>query len=90
MTNEAYTSAASERKKVEVQTTETQVAIVVNSVNSTSAIISWDAVVGAEGYMVTHNQPENKLLSGNVIENTTTNQVHGGYWSVGCLEYVTI
>ncbi|XP_069974716.1 sortilin-related receptor isoform X2 [Penaeus vannamei] len=76
VTNEAYTSAASERKKVEVQTTETQVAIVVNSVNSTSAIISWDAVVGAEGYMVTHNQPENKLLSGNVIENTTTNQVH--------------
>ncbi|XP_037803738.1 sortilin-related receptor-like isoform X3 [Penaeus monodon] len=76
VTNGAYTSEASERKKVILQSTETQVAIAIDSMTPTSAIISWDAVPGVDGYMVSHNQPENKLLSGDVVENTTTNQMH--------------
>lgn len=88
VTNGAYTSEASERKKVILQSTETQVAIAIDSMTPTSAIISWDAVPGVDGYMVSHNQPENKLLSGDVVENTTTNQMHGKYQSVGCVEEV--
>ncbi|XP_042893587.1 sortilin-related receptor-like isoform X2 [Penaeus japonicus] len=72
--NQEYMSDASERKKIYLQSTETEVDIVVNDVNTTSVSISWDAVPGVDGYMISHNQPENKLLTGNVIENTTTNE----------------
>lgn len=75
--NQEYMSDASERKKIYLQSTETEVDIVVNDVNTTSVSISWDAVPGVDGYMISHNQPENKLLTGNVIENTTTNEAIG-------------
>lgn len=41
--------------------------------------LSWKPIEGVDGYTVTHNQPENEFMNGNIELNTTQTFIEGMY-----------
>ena len=75
--NLAYTSNASKPCNYTRKTVDSMVQWSVEGINSSVAHLQWSPVVGVEGYVVSHNQPENEYQLGEVAINTTNTDVYG-------------
>lgn len=71
MENDKHISPRSNEVQYSISHVDYKVKVKVDNRTSSTVTLSWDAVKGVDGYIISHDRPENKYLTGNVTTNTS-------------------
>ena len=75
--NDKYMSEASNHVQFHITNVDYELRVTMRNVSSSNVTLTWNTVEGIDGYIVSHDQPENGYLMGDVKKNTSESSVIG-------------
>ncbi|XP_071524036.1 sortilin-related receptor-like isoform X2 [Panulirus ornatus] len=73
--NDAYMSEPSERVEFIRTSIDSPVQVNITNCTSHSVSLTWDPLLGVDGYLVSHSRPENEYQLGRITVNTTASHI---------------
>lgn len=80
MENDKYISNRSNEVHYSISYVDYKLKVKEDNSSLSTVTLSWDAVEGVDGYIISHDRPENEYLTGNITTNTSESSIQGKYW----------